>query len=77
MLSSSLDTFLKLSKTTYPQKLFAYDCVTLYIIYAHYSNSFHPKVPLNPNQVKTEGPDIKSARNRVVSPNFGHPALTS
>ena len=29
MLSSSLDTLLKLSKTTYPQKLFANDCVTL------------------------------------------------
>ena len=32
MLSSSLDTLLKMSKTTYPKKLFAYDCVTLYII---------------------------------------------
>ena len=31
MLSSSLDTLLKLSKTTYPQKLFANDCVTLYV----------------------------------------------
>ena len=31
MLSSSLDTLLKVSKTTYPIKLFAYDCVTLYI----------------------------------------------
>ena len=30
MLSSSLDTLLKVSKTTSPQKLFAYDCVTLY-----------------------------------------------
>ena len=30
MLSSSLDTLIKLSKTTYPQKLFANDCVTLY-----------------------------------------------
>ena len=30
MLSSSLDTLLKVSKTTYPQKLFAHDCVTLY-----------------------------------------------
>ena len=27
-----LDTLLKVSKTTSPQKLFAYDCVTLYII---------------------------------------------
>ena len=27
MLYLSLDTFLKLSKTTSPQKLFAYDCV--------------------------------------------------
>ena len=31
MLSSSLDPLLKVSKTTFPQKLFAYDCVTLYI----------------------------------------------
>ena len=29
MLSSSLDTLLKASKTTSPQKLFAYDRVTL------------------------------------------------
>ena len=33
MLSSSLDTLLNLSKTTYPQKLFANDCVTLYNIF--------------------------------------------
>ena len=32
-MSSSLDTLLKLSKTTSPQKLFAYDCVTLYDTY--------------------------------------------
>ena len=32
MLSSSLDTLLKVSKTTSPQKLFAYDCVTLYLL---------------------------------------------
>ena len=31
MLSSSLDVFLKLSKTTSPQKLFNYDCKTLYL----------------------------------------------
>ena len=31
MLSSSLDTLLKVSKTTSHQKLFAYDCVTLYV----------------------------------------------
>ena len=31
MLPSSLDTLLKLSKTTSPQKLFEFDCVTLYI----------------------------------------------
>ena len=30
MLSSSLYTLLTLSKTTSPQELFAYDCVTLY-----------------------------------------------
>ena len=33
MLSSSLDTLLKVSKTTSPQKRFAYDCETLYIHY--------------------------------------------
>ena len=32
MLSSSLDTLLKVSKTTSPQKLFAYDCLTLYVM---------------------------------------------
>ena len=31
MLSSSLDTLLKVSKTTSQKKLFDYDCVTLYI----------------------------------------------
>ena len=32
MLSSSLDTLLKVPKTTTsPQKLFTYDCVTLYV----------------------------------------------
>ena len=31
MLSSSLDTLFKVSKTTSPQKIFTYDCVTLYI----------------------------------------------
>ena len=31
MLSSSLDTLLKVAKTTSPQKLFDYDCVTLYV----------------------------------------------
>ena len=30
MLSSSLDTLLKVSKTTSPKTLFTYDCVTLY-----------------------------------------------
>ena len=37
MLSSSLDTLLKLSKTTNPQKLFANDCVTLYISWVFYT----------------------------------------
>ena len=32
MLSSSLDAFLKLSKTSSPPNLFDYDCVTLYIV---------------------------------------------
>ena len=31
MLSSSLSTMLKLSKTSFPEKLFDYDCVTLYV----------------------------------------------
>ena len=31
MLFSSLDSLLKLSKTTSPTKLFDYDCVTLYL----------------------------------------------
>ena len=34
-MSSSLDSLLKLSKMTSPQKLFDYDCITLYL---------HPKV---------------------------------
>ena len=38
MLSSSLDTLLKVSKTTSPQKLFAYDCVTLYFADLKYRN---------------------------------------
>ena len=32
MLSSYLDTLLKVSKTTYPKNLFAYDCVTPYVV---------------------------------------------
>ena len=32
MLSSSIDALLKVSKTTSDQKLFDYDCVTLYIL---------------------------------------------
>ena len=32
MLYPSLDTLLKVSKTTSPQNLFVYDCVTLYHI---------------------------------------------
>ena len=40
MLSSSLDTLLKVSKTTYHQKLFGYDCVTLYNL-AHFSFNLH------------------------------------
>ena len=34
MLSSSLDTLLKVSKTTSPKKLFAYNCVTLYVYFS-------------------------------------------
>ena len=40
MLSSSLDTVLKVSKTTSPQKLFDYDCVTLYEDAAVYIKDF-------------------------------------
>ena len=31
LLSSSLDAFSNLSKTTCPNKLFTYDCITLYV----------------------------------------------
>ena len=41
MLSSSLDTLLKVSITTSPQKLFAYDCVTLYNVMQSDRNSFN------------------------------------
>ena len=43
MLSSSLDTLLKASRTTSPRKLFGNDCVTLYIyfIYVHNPNYTH------------------------------------
>ena len=37
MLISSLYTMLKLSNTTSPNKLFDYDCVTLYYIHSSYS----------------------------------------
>ena len=37
MLSSSLDTLLKVSKTTSPKKLFTYDCVTLYLLTMRYT----------------------------------------
>ena len=44
MLPSSLDTLLNVSKNTSPQKLFDYDCVTLYrfkpyIIFAEWKES--------------------------------------
>ena len=39
MLSSSLDELLKLSKTSSPQKLFDYDCVTLYDLNLKYGES--------------------------------------
>ena len=38
MLSSSKDVLLKLAETTSPQKLFPYDCITLY--YTIYMNSY-------------------------------------
>ena len=37
MLSSSLDTLV--SKTTSPQKIYYYDCVTLYVIWIFCKNS--------------------------------------
>ena len=36
MLSSSLYAMIKLSKKSSPQKLFDYDCVTLYVLYSVY-----------------------------------------
>ena len=44
MLSSYLDTLLKVSKTTSPQKLFVYDCVTLYheVCLANLESRFQP-----------------------------------
>ena len=46
MLSSSLDILLKVTKTTSLIKLFAYDCVTLYIEQCI-------KIYLHQNQLKT------------------------
>ena len=43
MLPSSLDTLLKLSKTTNPQKLFANDCVTLYGPASIYTSDYRRK----------------------------------
>ena len=45
MLSSSLDTLLKVS----PQKLFAYDCVTLYVLktYPTYVRIMHHRGQIN------------------------------
>ena len=47
MLSSSLDTLSKLSKTTYPQKLFSNDCVTLYSVMQSDGNRFCGDVVLD------------------------------
>ena len=49
MLSSFLDALLKLPKTSSPQKLFDYDCATLYLnryIYIYYQNYYLP-MPLD------------------------------
>ena len=51
MLSSSLDTLLKVSKTTYPQKLFTYDCVTLYLIFL-YTNLTRITYKLRPENLR-------------------------
>ena len=43
MLFSSCNALLKLSKTTYPQKLFDYDYITLYIVINVYFRSSYIK----------------------------------
>ena len=52
MLSSSIDELLKVSKTTSPQNLFAYDCVTLYVVNG-ILNIFHRSGP-RASDLKTE-----------------------
>ena len=64
MLSSSLDILLKASKTTYPQKAFAYDCVTLYNIYVYCSI-----VDPNPNL------DPKDQNHQNIIPEFSERRL--
>ena len=49
MLSLSLDSLLKLSKTTSPQKLFDYDCVTLYIIMGVLKKPMQLRIVINKN----------------------------
>ena len=41
MVSSSLNVLLKLTKTSSPQKLFDYDCVTLYIVSSNLLSCIH------------------------------------
>ena len=50
MLSSSLDTLLKVSKTTSPQKLFSYDCVIWIngFMIGLYNMLFGPRILDNP-----------------------------
>ena len=45
MLSSPLYAILKLSNTTSPQKLFAYDCMTLYLKIIAYLLETSPNSP--------------------------------
>ena len=61
MLSSSLDTLLNVSKTTSPQKLIDYDCVTLYLVVwvvklqfplSKYTLTTGKPVPSSTNEIK-------------------------
>ena len=58
MLSLSLDTMLKLSKTTSPQKLFPSECITLYEN-KHIRHTGHQKVNNLKNGEILRGSDYK------------------
>ena len=71
MLSSSLYTMLKMSKTTYPNKLFDYDCVTLYvfskaiIILIQVQTKYHPS---SAGRVMSSSPLSSTASRTGPSP---------